>query len=430
MNDIQKAEAILRKASGRGIIPGLSRITALLHLMGDPQESTPVIHVSGTNGKGSFGAMLCSVLTSAGFRTGSFSSPALTGVTDSFRIDCREISGKMFAEEILKIAGYCEKMDDKPTEFEMLTAAAYDIFAREKCDIAVVECGLGGDEDSTNVIASPLLSVITNVRLDHCGILGDTPAEIASHKAGVIKPGRPVFYGGGRGEALDVIRERAAALVSELYAPENTDIRLISDSLDGTDFAYNGREYRLSLLGSYQLENVRNVLECVEILRSQGLDIPEEAVAEGLANVRWHGRFELLSREPVVIADGAHNPDGISRAAESIRRYFGGKGVALLIGVMADKDYSCYPEIMEGLIAKAFAVRPANKRSLGSEALAEVFTSHGIEAEAFSELPEGVRAAYEYARERGVPLIALGSLYMYKEFTEALGRVENTSPGT
>ena len=422
MNDIQKAEAILRKASGRGIIPGLSRITALLSLMGDPQEKVPVVHVSGTNGKGSFGAMLCSVLTSAGYRTGSFSSPALTGVTDSFRINCREISEKAFAEEIMEVAVYCEKMEDKPTEFEMLTAAAYDIFAREKCDIAVVECGLGGDEDSTNIITSPLLSVITNVRLDHCGILGDTPAEIAFHKAGIIKPGRPVYYGGGRGEALDVIAERAASLGSELFTPENNGIRLISDTLDGTDLAYNGREYHLSLLGSYQLENVRNVLECVEIMRTLGLDIPEKAVTEGLADVKWHGRFELLSREPIVIADGAHNPDGITRAAESIRRYFGENGVALLIGVMADKDYSCYPEILDGLIAKAFTVRPANKRSLDSKALAEVFTSHGIEAEAFSELPDGVHAAYGYACERGVPLIALGSLYMYKEFTEALGQ--------
>ena len=413
MNEIQKAEAILKKASGRGIVPGLSRITALLHLMGDPQEGIPVIHVSGTNGKGSFGAMLCSVLTCAGYRTGSFSSPALTGVTDGFRINCREINGAVFAEEIVRISKFCDKMDDKPTEFEMLTAAAYNIFVREKCDIAVVECGLGGDEDSTNVISSPFLSVITNVRLDHCGILGDTPAEIASHKAGIIKPGRPVFYGGNRDEAYEVIRESAEMLGSELITPEKADIRLISETLDGTVFAYNGREYRLSLLGSYQLENVRNVLVCVDILRSLGLSIPEEAISRGLADVKWHGRFELLSREPVVIADGAHNP-------ECIRRYFGENGIALLIGVMADKDYFCYPEILGGLIAKAFAVKPANKRSLDSAALAEVFASHGVEAEAYGELAEGVRAAYEYVCERGVPLVALGSLYMYREFTEAL----------
>ena len=423
MNDFDKALAALKKASQRGIVPGLSRIAGLLHRLGDPQEKTHVIHVSGTNGKGSFGAMLGSVLTFAGYRTGNFSSPALTGVTDGFRINCAEISDELFADAVLRTADICRKMDDKPTEFEMLTAAAYDIFARENCDIAIIECGLGGDEDSTNVIAHPVLSVITNVRFDHCGILGNTLAEIAAHKSGIIKPGRPVYYGGEEGEALDVISECAGRLESTLYLPSGDGVSVRGSSLDGTDIVYKGREYRLALLGSCQTQNVRNVLECVEILRNMGISIPEEAVRRGLAEVRWHGRFELLSRDPVVISDGAHNPDGITRAAESIRLYFGEDKVALLIGVMADKDYRCYPEILDGLISKAFTVKPANKRSLDSSALAEVFASHGVEAEAFDELPEGVCAAYEYARETGVPLIALGSLYMYQEFTEALGAV-------
>lgn len=423
METLSKALGFLKKTSRRGIVPGLSRIRELLRRMGDPQEITPVVHVSGTNGKGSFGAVLTSVLTSAGYRTGGFSSPALTGITDSFRINCKETSMNVLSEIILHIAEIWEDMDDKPTEFEVLTAAAYELFAREACDIAVVECGLGGDEDSTNVISAPLLSVITNVRLDHCGMLGSTEAEIASHKAGIIKPGRPVYYGGA-GDALEVIRGRAAAMGSEMFLPAGTP-QTISSDLDGTVFAYCGKEYKLSLLGSYQPENAANALECVKILRKYGLDIPDKAIARGLAEVRWHGRFELLRLCPVIIADGAHNPDGISRAAESIRQYFGEKRVALLIGVMADKDYRCYPELLGGLVDRVFSVKPANPRSLDSVSLAETFSSHGIPAEHFETLSEGVRKAYDYAKNRKVPLIALGSLYMYKEFVGALEDAEN-----
>lgn len=415
-----KALNFLGRTSSRGIVPGLSRITELLSLMGDPQEKTQVIHVSGTNGKGSFSAMLASILTCSGLKTGSFSSPALTAPTDCFRIDCQEISRQKFADIILGIEPLWEKMDDKPTEFEVMTAAAYELFAAEKCDIAVVECGLGGNEDSTNVIGSPLLSVITNVGLDHCGILGNTTAEIANHKAGIIKPGRPVFFGGDDPAAKKVIAEKAEQLGSELFVPEKNEVCLLAGNiLTGTEFSYKDRYYSLGLLGSYQLKNAANVLECTEILRDLGINIPESAVQSGLAAVKWHGRFELLATDPVIIIDGAHNPEGVAEAAESIRLYFGGP-VLLLMGVMADKEYSTYPELLCGLTEKVFTVKPENPRSLDSHRLAEVFAASGIEAEAFDDLADGVKNAVKAAKSSGMPLVALGSLYMYREFTEAL----------
>jgi dihydrofolate synthase/folylpolyglutamate synthase len=421
MNKYDMAMEFLGRTASRGIVPGLSRIETLLGMLGDPQNAVPVIHVSGTNGKGSFSAMLSAVLSRAGFRTGSFSSPALTGATDSFRIDGGEITGEKFAEIILDIAPLWEKMNDKPTEFEVLTAAAYELFRRENCDIAIVECGLGGDEDSTNVISSPLLSVITNVSRDHCGILGNTTAEIASHKAGIIKSGRPVFFGGSDEAALEVISGRAKALGAPLYTPDSSKISLISDNrLTGTEFTYCGRNYTLALLGSYQLRNALNVLSCVDILRVIGMDIPEKAVSVGLAEVRWHGRFELLSSDPVIIIDGAHNPDGVACAAQSIKQYFDGGPVLLLMGVMADKEYQFYPELLGGLAARVFTVRPDNPRSLDSAALAEVFSAKGIPAEAFTDLSEGVKCAVDTAKETGLPLVALGSLYMYRQFTQAL----------
>ena len=420
----EKALGFLGRTSSRGIVPGLSRIRELLRLMGDPQKKTQVIHVSGTNGKGSFSAMLTSILTCSGLKTGSFSSPALTAPTDCFRTDCQEISRELFAEIILNIEPLWDKMDDKPTEFEVMTAAAYELFARENCDIAVVECGLGGDEDSTNVIDAPLLSVITNVCRDHCGILGDTTAEIAAHKAGIIKSGRPVYFGGDDPAAKKVIADKAKELGSELFVPEKNEVCLLAGNiLTGTEFAYKDRLYSLGLLGSYQLKNARNVLECTEILRKLGVNIPESAVQSGLAAVRWHGRFELLATDPVIIIDGAHNPEGIAEAAESIRLYFGGQPVLLLMGVMADKEYATYPELLSGLAAKVFTVKPDNPRSLDSQTLAEVFSASGIEAEAFDDLTDGVKKAVETAKRSGMPLVALGSLYMYREFTESLDAI-------
>lgn len=411
----------LKIAAQRGSVLGLSRITELLRLMGDPQDKVKTVHIAGTNGKGSFGAMLSSVLKSAGYKVGGFSSPAITKITDSFRIGGKEITEQDFADLIGDIAPICESMDEKPTEFEVLTAAAFELFVRKGCDIAVVECGMGGDTDSTNVIKAPLLSVITNVQKDHSAFLGDTIWEIASHKCGIIKSGRPVYFGGSNEEVYEIAAETARKNGSELYIPDYSRFSWSEDSFDmnGFKFTYKGEKLHIPLLGTYQAENAINVLSCVEILRGEGIDIPESAVREGLENVSWHGRFEVVSREPLVIYDGAHNPDGIRCAASSIRRYFGDKRVALLIGVMADKEYGLYADMLGELAEKAFAVKPDNPRSLDSDKLAQALNDRGLETTPFSDLGEGVAAAYRYAQEHRVPLIALGSLYMYREFMAA-----------
>ena len=418
-----EALAYMKKAAERGSVLGLSRITELLRLMGDPQEKVKTVHISGTNGKGSFGAMLTSVLQNAGCKVGGFSSPAITKVTDSLRIDGCEISEQEFADIIGDIAPICESMDEKPTEFEVLTAAAFELFLRKGCDIALVECGMGGDLDSTNVIKAPVLSVITNVQKDHSAFLGDTIAEIATHKSGIIKKGRPVYFGGDSEEAYEIIADAAKKQGSELFLPDYSKFEW-SDScfgIKGADFIYNGEKLHIPLLGTYQLENAVNVISCVEILRHEGLNISCEAVRKGLAEVKWHGRFEVLSKKPLIIYDGAHNPDGIRCAADSIRRYFSNKKVALLIGVMADKEYGLYADMLGELAETAFAVKPANPRSLDSQKLADTLNAKGLHTEPFTVLADGVKAAYSYAMEHDVPLIILGSLYMYREVTDVLG---------
>ncbi|MBR1824500.1 MAG: bifunctional folylpolyglutamate synthase/dihydrofolate synthase [Ruminococcus sp.] len=414
-----EAKAFLKAASERGSILGLERVRELLRLLGQPQEKVKTVHISGTNGKGSFGAMLTAVLTEAGYKTGGFSSPAITDVTDSCRINGTEITQERFADIIGIIAPVCDSMTEKPTEFEVLAAAAYVLFAEEKCDIAVVECGMGGDTDATNVMESPVLSVITNVQSDHCGFLGNTIAEIAAHKAGIIKKGCPVFFGDTAPVALEIIEKRAKEMSAPLTVIDRSGVTDVKYSLEGISFRRNGREFATPLCGSYQLGNTLNVLQCAEILGKNGFPVSESALKNGLLKTKWHGRFEILSRDPYVIFDGAHNPDGIHFAADTISRYFD-KKAAILIGVMADKEYGLYADMLGHLIDKAFTVKPDNPRALDSAALAEVFTAKGIPSESFEVLTDGVRSAYSYAKEKNIPLIALGSLYMYREFTQAL----------
>ena len=416
----EASRARLSEISRNTSILGLSRITELLKAMNDPQNAVRTVHVAGTNGKGSFCAMLASILKEAGYRVGSFTSPALCGAASAIRIDGEELDPEELEKVLGEIAPFAEAMEDKPTEFEVLTAAAFEIFAREDCGIAVVECGLGGDGDSTNVIAHPVLSVITNVQFDHTDRLGATLAEIASHKAGIIKPGRPVLFGGTSDEAYEVVKKKAEECGSKLYRTDHSRLTVLSQSIDGTRISFSGAgEYDLALIGAYQAENAANVLTAVDLLRGENVRISDEAVRLGLENVRWPARFEVLSRDPLVVFDGAHNPDGVKLASCTMSALFPQKAV-LLMGVMADKDYAKYPELLRENAEKVFCVRPDNPRSLEADKLAGTFMSAGVPAESFGDFGEGVKAALAFARERDLPLAAMGTLYMYRQFLSSL----------
>ncbi|MBQ4341764.1 MAG: bifunctional folylpolyglutamate synthase/dihydrofolate synthase [Clostridia bacterium] len=400
-------------------ILGLERIAELTARMGFPQDAVPTVHIAGTNGKGSFTAMLASILKEAGLRVGSFTSPAMLGSAESIRIDGRCADEAELEDAITSVKPFALSMRERPTEFEVMTAAAFLMISCAGCDIALIECGLGGDGDSTNVIKSPLLSVITNVQFDHMARLGNTLSEIASHKAGIIKRGRPVLFGGTSAEALAVIQKKAAENSAPLYTVRH-DERLISSSLDGVRAYLPGfGELELSLLGGYQAENAANVLEAVNLLRAMGLAIPDEAVKRGLMRTRWPGRCELLCRDPLVMFDGAHNPAGIMHAAETVKTLLGGSAV-LLMGVLADKDRSLYAKTLAPYADAMFCVRPSSPRALGPDVLAAEFREAGVASFPFDSFDKGVRAAYNYAVEHGKPLFALGSLYMYAGFRSSL----------
>jgi dihydrofolate synthase/folylpolyglutamate synthase len=399
--------------SKRGSCLGLSRITQLLERLGNPHKNVKFIHVTGTNGKGSVTKMLSCILNAQGYKTGLFSSPFVTRVNESIQLDGIEISDNEFAELIGDIMPVAEAMDEPPTEFEITTAAAFEYFSKKNCDVAVIECGLGGDMDSTNVIEAPLLSVITNVEADHSAFLGDTIAEIASHKAGIIKKGCPILFGGNSMEALEVISEKA--INSIIFTVDYSNLSNISCTLSGSTFNFGEQNFSLSMLGIYQPYNAAIAISAVEILRKNGLDISNKAVYEGLKNARLNGRFELIKENPIVIFDGSHNPHGVNAAIKSIKNYFDGK-IVLLMGVMADKEYPEMVKTLSEVAAKAFTVKPKNPRALDSMLLADEFIRNGVDAEFSTELSAGVQKAITYAEQHQLPLIALGSLYMYSEF--------------
>ena len=413
MMTYKEAIDYLAFTSKRGSCLGLSRITQLLERLGNPHKNVKFIHVTGTNGKGSVTKMLSCILNAQGYKTGLFSSPFVTRVNESIQLDGNEISDSEFAELIGDIMPVAEAMDEPPTEFEITTAAAFEYFSKKNCDVAVIECGLGGDMDSTNVIEAPLLSVITNVEADHSAFLGDTIAEIAAHKAGIIKKGCPVLFGGNSKEALEVISEKA--INSKIFTVDYSNLSNIICTLSGSTCNFGEQIFSLSMLGIYQPYNAAIAISAVEILRKNGLDISYKAVYEGLKSTRLNGRFDLIKENPIVIFDGSHNPHGVNAAIESITNYFDGK-VVLLMGVMADKEYSEMVKTLSEVAAKAFTVKPKNPRALDSMLLADEFIRNGVDAEFSTELSAGVEKALTCAKQHQLPLIALGSLYMYSEF--------------
>ena len=428
----------------KGSRPGLERTVELTARLGNPQNSLKFIHIAGTNGKGSTSAMLAAILQRAGYRVGLYTSPFIIRFNERMRINGQDIPDGELAEITEFVKPHAEAMADTPTEFELITAIALVYFARRNCDYVVFEVGMGGRLDSTNIIPPETVaaSVITGIAMDHTAFLGDTPEKIAAEKAGIIKAGVPVVFGGNHapiGEVhpdpvaiataescARVIREKAAEVGAPYTETDHSKLANIRADLFGADFDFGERkDLHISLAGLYQPYNTATVLTVIDLLRERGLTIPEEAIREGLASVKWPARFEVLSKDPLIIADGGHNPEGIDAAIESVKTYFKDEKILLLTGVMADKDYDRMVARMGEVASRAFCVRPANDRALDPAKYAESFRAIGIPAKGYATVAEGVRAAAETAKREGKALLCLGSLYMYGEVRAAvLGEVE------
>ena len=422
----------------KGSRPGLERTIELTDRLGRPQDRLKFIHVAGTNGKGSTSAMLAAILQKAGYTVGLYTSPFIIRFNERMRINGQDIPDEELAEITQAVKPHAEAMNDTPTEFELITAIALCYFAKHNCDYVVFEVGMGGRLDSTNLIGADTVaaSVITGIAMDHTAFLGDTPEKIAAEKAGIIKAGVPVIFGGNHApvgapeseppspEAATcarVIREKAAEASAPYVETDHTKLGNIRTHLFGADFDFGTqKDLHVSLAGLYQPFNAATVLTVLDVLRNRGLIIPEEAVREGLASVTWPARFEVLSKSPLIIADGGHNPEGIDAAIASVKAYFKDEKILLLTGVMADKDYTHMVARMGEVAFRAFCVRPANDRALDPAKYAEAFSTIGIPAEGYATVADGVIAAAEAAKREGKALLCLGSLYMYGEVREAV----------
>lgn len=409
--------------------PGLSRIRELLRRLGDPQEELTFLHVAGTNGKGSVCACLASVLEAAGHRVGLSTSPHLERFHERIRVDGAEIPDEALGAVMDQIRPAAESMEDHPTEFELITAAAFLHFRQERCGIVVLETGLGGALDASNVIDVPELAVLTAMGMDHAALLGPALGDIAAAKAGIVKPGGDVVSRGGCPEADEVFRrvcrERGAAL-TEL---DLSRLEIRGLDLEGTAFDFAPWEgLTVPLAGAYQAENAALALTALERLREKGWRIPEEAVRRGLAAVRWPGRLEVLGRDPAFLLDGAHNAHGMRAVTEGLRAFFPGRRLVFLLGVLADKDAGEMLDLLAPLAEQVFVLRPDSPRALEPAALCAQLAARGVSARPCECVEEGIAAALEAAGKGGA-VCALGSLYLCGEIRTAWRRNHRKAGG-
>lgn len=394
----------------------------LLSLLGNPQDKLRFIHVAGTNGKGSFCSMMSSVLQKQGYKVGLYTSPYIVVFNDRIRVNGLPIAEDDINDLFLRVRQKADTMKTPPSSFDFITAAAFLWFYETKCDIVVLEVGLGGRYDSTNVIKNCLLSVITGIAFDHTEILGDTIEKIAWEKAGIIKESCPALYGGNDEKALAVIEKECEEKHSELTVKNPDLLKILSTTLDGTEFEFDGKEYFIRLLGLYQPANAATVLAAIDVLRKHGFEISETAVKDGLSSAVWQARFEKIADEPVVLYDGGHNPQGVRAAVESVRAYFGDKKINLLVGILADKAHGEMAEELAKIADRVICIAPPSPRALPAESLAEEFCEAGANARAANSIKEGVKIALSYKKL----VLVIGSLYSYNDVSES---VRNTLKG-
>lgn len=394
--------------------PGLERIETLLNKLGNPQNSLKFVHVAGTNGKGSFCKMLETALTLSGYKTGLFTSPYIKTFNERIQISGKNISDDDLAKITEYIKPIADEMADKPTEFELITAIGLEYFKRQNCDIVVLEAGMGGRLDSTNIITTPVLSVITGIALDHTQFLGDTIEKIAKEKAGIIKENIPVLFGGKDVGAKAVIEKTAKEKSAPFTNVDYSNLAIKEMLLTGSIFDYKKyKNMHISLLGAYQPENACLVIEAVEILNKIGFNIQENTLKEAFKNAYWPARFEVLNSSPLVIFDGAHNPQGIDKSVESIKTYFKNKKVLVMTGVLKDKDYFYIAKKLKEITDFAVIFTPENPRALDKNDYAQILYEQGVETVTKDSIKEAYNYAVSLAKEKNVPLVILGSLYTY-----------------
>ena len=416
----EQAIAYIHSVCWKGSIPGLGRTQELLEKMGNPEKKLKFVHIAGTNGKGSTAAMTASILSKAGYRTGLYTSPYIYRFHERIQVDGVEISDEDLTEITEYVKPLADSMAQSPTEFELVCCIAFEYFYRKKCEIVVLEVGMGGAWDATNVIEVPEVAVITNIGLDHTEYLGDTVEKIAETKSGIFKPhGHAVVYRST--PSVEAVYERVCAERDVSLRKADFDgLVLKAHTLEGQVFDCGSRKNLvLPLLGDHQLHNASVVLSIADTLIGEGWKISEQNIYDGIRDVRWPGRFDIVCRKPLFIIDGGHNPQCIEALVKNIRDYLAGKKVIALTGVLADKDYADMYKPVMPLVDRFVCITPPNPRKLEAEQLARYLRKAGAQAQASERILDGVKKAMELAGKDGV-VLCFGSLYSIGGIRDAL----------
>lgn len=408
-------EALKRydQLSKLGIQLGLERIEHLLKQLGDPQRDLRFIHVAGTNGKGSTSSMIAKALIHSGYKTGLFISPYVLDFRESIQCNGRMISEEEFStlfEKISLIAVETALHNDPPTQFEILTAIALEFYKQNSCDVVVMEVGLGGRLDSTNIIDAPMVQVLTSISMDHTGILGDTIEKIAYEKAGIIKGSVTVIYPKMDPQAEKVIEQKCQKMGSKLVKPSLDTLEVLEEGLEACVFNYRGERYEKRLTGLYQVYNAITAISVCEELKPYGFDIPKDKIKRSIKETFLPARVEKLSQEPLILLDGSHNPEGIE-ALSSILSTLSDKDTTIVMGVLADKNYEQILRILSSYGQRFIAVPVQNPRALPPQELKLVAQSYFHNVSAFEDLSEALDEAIKGCNEKNA-LVICGSLYL------------------
>ncbi len=420
----------IESLAGYGIVPGLDSIARLLEQLGDPQKELKFVHIAGTNGKGSTLAYLSTVLKCAGYRVGRYLSPVIMDYREKIQVNERHITQKALCQGLELIREACERITadgfPHPTAFEVETALAFWYFREQKCDIVVLETGMGGSEDATNIIDTVCVSVITCVSMDHMKFLGKTLGEIAAAKSGIMKAGKPVVTLEQQEEAAEVIRKRAEELGCPLVEADPSKATGVRYGVERQKFHYGGyQNLEIGLAGVFQIENAVLAIEVLKVLGEQGFAVTEEQLRKGLAGTAWPGRFTVIGKKPLFVVDGAHNEDAAKKLARSIEFYFTNKRIIYIMGVLMDKEYDRIIAHTCRYADQIITVTPPhNPRAMGAYDLALAVSESHPCVTAVDSLEEAVEMSYLLAGKDDV-IVAFGSLSYLGQLMEIVDRRGN-----
>ena len=419
----EEAMNFIQNTNKFGSVLGLDNIRELLERLGNPQDQLRVVHIAGTNGKGSTLAFLAGIFRESGYRAGRYVSPASFSYEERFRINEENISKKDLCFYMEKIKNVAEEMVkdglSHPTMFEIETALSFLYFLDKKEDVVLLETGMGGRLDATNVVKKPIATVIASIGMDHMQFLGDTLEKIASEKAGIIKEGCPVISYDNTKEVNEVIKNKAKQMHAKVTFVNSAGIRVLQESLNGESFSYrssDGRWYEkieIPLLGRHQINNAALALETLNVIKNYYC-ISDFQTEDGMRKTIWRGRIEILEREPMVICDGAHNPDGAKSLLSFLQNNFTNQRLIYIMGVLSDKDYEQMVQILAPAADKIYTVAPDNPRALSSRELCNCISKYHQNVEERQRLAECLSEVRQKAEKDDV-IIICGTLSFQNE---------------